>query len=269
MMTMKYWTVDVFSEKPFSGNSAGVFLNEKKLTDELYQRLALELFQPETAFITPIENLTGHYSIRFFTPHTEKKVCGCSILAAAHILWDENNYPKDQSLYFEAYDGIRKVVRQDNVMSLTLPRSVIVQTASPDRLFKAIGTLPVSVFECDEDLIVELHSLEELLSLEVDFAKLSTIEYNRIIVTCEDDTQQFDYVCRVFSPRLDIDEESATLQSHCDLASFWANQTGRTSFKAKQVGLRTGQIDVSLTDESITISGTAVIVASGSFRNIE
>lgn len=264
---MKYWTIDVFSKTPFSGNSAGVFLNTKPLADELYQRLALELFQPETAFLSPIESMNGHYTIRFFTPYTEKKEHGYSIFAAAHVLWQENNYPKDQALYFECLGRVQKIVMSDGLISATMPCSKITVTASPDRLFKALGTLPVSVFESNQDLIVELHSSEELATLDVDFSKLSSIEYNRIIVTCEDSSGQFDYVYRIFSPRLGAEEESASLLSHSDLASFWQNQTGKTYFKAKQVGFKSGEAFLNIQDDVLTLSGTAIVVASGEFRN--
>ncbi|CAO4846200.1 MAG: Trans-2,3-dihydro-3-hydroxyanthranilate isomerase [Holosporales bacterium] len=264
---MKYWTIDVFSKTPFSGNSAGIFLNAKPLDDALYQRLALELFQPETAFLTPIENMGGHYSIRFFTPYKEKMEHGYSIFGAALVLWEENNYPKDQPIYFECLGKIQKVFYKDGMICAPLPCSPVLESASPDRLFKALGTLPVSVSQSQGDLIVELHNSEELATLEVDLAKLATIEYNRIIVTCEDQSENYDYVYRIFSPRMGADEESANLQSHSDLASFWAKQTDKKFFKTKQVGLKTGETFVYIEDGFITLSGTAIVVASGAFRN--
>lgn len=264
---MKYWTIDVFSKTPFSGNSAGIFLNAKPLDNELYQRLALELFQPETAFITPIENIMGHYSIRFFTPHKEKMEHGYSILGAALVLWEENNYPKDQPIYFECLGKIQKVFLNNGMICAALPCAQIIEAASPDRLFKALGTLPVSVSQSQNDLIVELHNSEELTALDVDLAKLATIEYNRIIVTAEDQTNTCDYIYRIFSPRMGADEESANLQSHADLASFWARQTGKNSFKTKQVGLKKAETFIYIEDGVVTLSGTAIVVASGAFRN--
>ncbi|MBP9752872.1 MAG: PhzF family phenazine biosynthesis protein [Proteobacteria bacterium] len=262
---MQFWTVDVFSNRPFQGNAASVFWCDHPLKDELYERLALEVFQAETAFIElSSESLEKrHFKIRLFSPYGENKAAGHSIFAAAMVLWEEKEYPKNEPLYFEMNSSILKVTKNDQLISMTFSRSTVTPTVTPDRLFKALNTLPVSVSQCNDDLIVELHSEEELRALEPNFLKLATIENNRIIVTCEEQTQKYDFVSRVFSPRLGNDEEAANFSAYCDLASFWHTRTGKTSFKAKQLGYRSGMVLIDIHEDTVTLSGHALIISKG------
>lgn len=261
---MKYWIVDVFSGKPFLGSPACVFVSKDPLDSKTCERLSLEVHQAETAFVSASIDDNGHFGIRFFSPGVEIKKPSHSLLAAAHVLWTELGDSLAKPLYFESLGNVYKIIEQDEVMYITLNRSQISPASIPDRLSKALGTLPVSVFECEGGLIVELHSEDELRSLEPDFAKLSTIEVDRIIVTCEG--KDYDYVVRVFAPRLGENEASPSLVTQGDLASYWHEQNGKTTLWSTHAGLRSGKIRIELGEDTFTISGKAVTVANGEFK---
>ena len=53
---MKYYIVDAFSDKLFSGNQAGVCLLDEWLKDETMQNIAAENNLAETAFVVKREN---------------------------------------------------------------------------------------------------------------------------------------------------------------------------------------------------------------------
>jgi len=83
-----YYTVDAFTTVAFSGNPAGVCLCEK-ITEEQMRAIAREAGHSETAFVTPINELEGIYSLRWFTPTTEVNLCGHATLGTAHVLFNE------------------------------------------------------------------------------------------------------------------------------------------------------------------------------------
>lgn len=265
---MKYWIVDVFSGKPFSGSSCGVFLSKEPLEKELQLRLSLEINQAETAFISEEPNTQGHYNIQFYSPFGELKKPGHSLLGAAHILWDVRNHPRDHAIYFEHTGEIFKVTQQDDIMSIIFKRPHVNPTIIPDRLVKALGVLPVSVYECKGGIIIELHEEEELRALQPDFAKLLMIDVDRFIVTSESQTEKFDYITRVFAPRLGHNEAAASLRTHCDLADFWSQQLQKNDLWEAQAGQKFGRLSLTIDQETITIFGKAITVALGQFLHL-
>ena len=61
---MRYYLVDAFTDRLFSGNPAGVCLADRPLSPELMQRIAGENNLPETAFL---EKGPEGWHIRWFT----------------------------------------------------------------------------------------------------------------------------------------------------------------------------------------------------------
>jgi PhzF family phenazine biosynthesis protein len=85
MNSMKIWIVNAFTDKPFSGNPAGVMIVEDFPIDEMCQNIAVEMNLSETAFLKPLG--TDHFHIRWFTPaKVEVKLCGHATLASSLIL---------------------------------------------------------------------------------------------------------------------------------------------------------------------------------------
>ena len=75
--------VDAFTDTPFHGNPAAVCLLPEPV-DEIWMKLvAREMNLSETAFLHPME---GGFSLRWFTPTIEVKLCGHATLASALVL---------------------------------------------------------------------------------------------------------------------------------------------------------------------------------------
>merc|ERR1711935_242405 len=88
------FTVDAFSPKPFGGNPAAVCLLEEDITDELKQKIAMEMNISETAYVLPLEKNISNpfengskFELRWFTPTTEVPLCGHATLASAATLF--------------------------------------------------------------------------------------------------------------------------------------------------------------------------------------
>lgn len=82
---MKYYHVDVFSEKPLSGNGLTVVFPDRPLDSDEMLKITQELRQFETIFI--FEKATaGNYPVRIFTMDEELTFAGHPILGAGAVL---------------------------------------------------------------------------------------------------------------------------------------------------------------------------------------
>ena len=76
------------------GNPAAVCLLEEDITDDLKQKIAMEMNISETAFVVPLEKDVKNpfengakFELRWFTPTTEVPLCGHATLASAATLF--------------------------------------------------------------------------------------------------------------------------------------------------------------------------------------
>jgi PhzF family phenazine biosynthesis protein len=81
----RLYQIDAFTNRPFSGNPAGVVANAKGLTEGQMQAIARELNNSETAFLLPPQGPDHDVQIRFFTPTTEVPICGHATISAHYV----------------------------------------------------------------------------------------------------------------------------------------------------------------------------------------
>jgi len=82
---MKYYHVDVFSEKPLSGNGLTVVFPDRPLGSDDMLRITQELKQFETIFIFD-KDTQGTYPVRIFTVEEELSFAGHPTLGAGAVL---------------------------------------------------------------------------------------------------------------------------------------------------------------------------------------
>ena len=66
-MQIPFYFVDVFAERPLTGNPLAVVPHAEVLDDVMMQRIAGELNQAETTFILPPRDKSAHWRLRSFT----------------------------------------------------------------------------------------------------------------------------------------------------------------------------------------------------------
>lgn len=90
---MRFYIVDAFTARHFSGNQAGVVsLGEGPFPEEALMRaLAGELKHSETAFVRRTGE--GSFHIRYFTPAEEVDLCGHATVAAFTVLRQTGEIP--------------------------------------------------------------------------------------------------------------------------------------------------------------------------------
>lgn len=82
---MDYWQLDVFAERPLSGNGLAVFADARGLSTQAMQALTVELRQFESIFLLP--GSTAHeFSARIFTMEEELPFAGHPVIGAAALL---------------------------------------------------------------------------------------------------------------------------------------------------------------------------------------
>jgi trans-2,3-dihydro-3-hydroxyanthranilate isomerase len=85
-MTHRFYIVDVFAERPYTGNQLAVVLGAENLSDETMQQIAAETNYSETTFVTSAPESDGGYRVRIFTPAREIAFAGHPILGTAWVL---------------------------------------------------------------------------------------------------------------------------------------------------------------------------------------
>jgi len=89
MKKLKFYIVDVFAEKKYSGNQLAVFRGAGDLSDQEMQILAREMNYSESTFIQNEIPENGGFPVRIFTPEEEVPFAGHPTLGTAFILQQE------------------------------------------------------------------------------------------------------------------------------------------------------------------------------------
>jgi len=102
--------VDVFTDKPLSGNQLAVVLDGKDLTAKLMQRIAREMNFSETTFVFAPEDPAHAAKVRIFTPKKEMPFAGHPTIGTAWVLVSEGRVP----------DGTTEFVLEENIGPVTV-----------------------------------------------------------------------------------------------------------------------------------------------------
>lgn len=86
MRSLRYEIVDVFTDRPFTGNPLAVVFGAEALATEQLQTLAREFNLSETVFLMPPTREGATYRARIFTPATELPFAGHPSVGAA-VTW--------------------------------------------------------------------------------------------------------------------------------------------------------------------------------------
>jgi PhzF family phenazine biosynthesis protein len=252
--------IDSFADQMFKGNPAGVCLLQRDPGAPWMQSFAEEMNLSETAFVWR-EN--RDFRLRWFTPQVEVRLCGHATLAAAHALWQTKWVAESSSISFHTLSGVLKSQKMSEGIALDFPSDPALEIVCPPglapalglrRSAKFVGQSPVSSFA-----LVELESSDDLMALKPDFTALAKLPTANVIVTTIGRAPH-DFYSRFFAPGLGIPEDPVTGAAHCILAPYWSAKLGKTSFLARQLSRRGGELAVHLKGDRVQLVGSAVTV---------
>jgi len=255
-MTIRYFEVAAFTDRPFHGNPAGVCPLPGWIDDGMLQNIAAENNLSETAFFISRDS---EYDLRWFTPEREVDLCGHATLAAGFILFSELGFCGDV-IRFHSRSGILTVTREGEVLTLDFPSRPPAPCMVPEALVRGLGRKPAEVLK-SRDYLAVFDSETDVRSLHLDFDVLKTLDSLGIIVTAPGG--DCDFVSRFFAPAAGINEDPVTGSAHCTLIPYWAQRLGKTSLFARQVSRRGGELHCRLTGERVLIGGQAVLYSRG------
>jgi PhzF family phenazine biosynthesis protein len=261
---MKIYQVDAFTTEPFKGNPAGVCLLEKTMPEEWMRSLAMEMNLSETAFLLPKGDA---FSLRWFTPRKEVRLCGHATLASAHILLESGIVQKDQTIQFDTLSGRLTARQDDGWIELDFPVRHTSACEGNSAINQALGVKPVataiSPSEMGDYYLLELDSDTIVREMAPDFIQLEVCKARAVIVTSRSSDPQFDFVSRFFAPWLGINEDPVTGSAHCYLAPYWAGKLGKSEFRAYQASARGGVMGCRWEGERVFLRGQAVTIFKG------
>jgi PhzF family phenazine biosynthesis protein len=253
--------VDSFSAEPFKGNPAGVCLLAGDREAEWMQNVAAEMNLSETAFVR--RRADGSFDLRWFTPLCEVDLCGHATLAASHVLWETGLIEPGETAQFTTRSGPLSAGRKEDWIRLDFPAVTSEPAKSAKALERALGVEALAVLKHQFGTLVETGSADAVRSASPKLPALAKVAGDIHIVTAASDVPEYDFVSRVFCPRIGIDEDPVTGAAHCCLGPYWKSKTGKDDFTALQVSSRGGLVVVRVRGERVELEGQAVTVFRG------
>lgn len=228
-MTNYFYIVDVFADRPYSGNPLAVVISSQTLSDETMQQFAAEMNFSETTFVKLVPEDNGGYRVRIFTPAREIAFAGHPILGTAQIIRQHIvNKPCSQVLLNLANNQISVTFETSadnrNVAWFLAPPISLGASTECDSIAAALGVLPedietkapIQVMSAGTSaLIVPLRSLDALkrsmLDLEA-FAILADDGFPPLVyLFCQQTHEsQNDLCARFFFEANGVREDPAT-----------------------------------------------------------
>lgn len=226
------------------------------LPDETLLAMANENNLSETAYLL---REGDDYQIRWFTPTQEVALCGHATLASAWVVFHELE-PGRTRVVFRSQSGPLPVERDGDKLVLDFPKNELSPAPDSPALVRALGLPPHELYSGFHWLA--LYSSEaEVRALQPDMAGIVATGIHGIIATAPG--TDCDFVSRFFAPAAGVPEDPVTGSAHTRLAPFWAKKLHKTSFFARQVSKRGGELWCELRGERVRIAGQAVPYLQG------
>ncbi|MXV96964.1 MAG: PhzF family phenazine biosynthesis protein [Gemmatimonadetes bacterium] len=265
-----FYTVDAFTDTPFSGNPAAVCLEIDTLPDRAMANIAREMNLSETAFVYRAGE-EGARRLRWFTPAVEVPLCGHATLASAHVLLREVGMPGP--VRFHSLSGPLAVHVEGDRLRLDFPANPAVEAPMPAGLAEALGVdaggdAGGAAFAVSGKVALVVVGTEaEVLALRPHFGALARVVLPGgvmgVAATAPGADPDVDFVSRFFAPWVGVDEDPVTGVAHTTLTPWWSRLLGRAEMSARQRSARGGALTVRDLGDRVELVGQAVTVARG------
>jgi trans-2,3-dihydro-3-hydroxyanthranilate isomerase len=248
-MKYQFYTADVFTDKPFSGNQLAVFPDAQGLDDITMQKIAAEFNFSETVFVFPSSTMNVHRKLRIFTPSAEIPFAGHPTIGTAFILTKIGYIPLEKTefdLIFE--EGGRKVpVKVKSVDNQTVyaelkalsapefhnhtpPLSDLTKVLSLSEKDLILEDYQVQAVSCGLPfLFIPLRNIKSLQKAKINQPVWENVLSNfwspHVYIFCA--TENNKWRARMFAPALGIKEDPATGSAAAAFAAYLANRENK------------------------------------------
>lgn len=300
-MRYRFYTADVFTDRPFGGNQLAVLPDARGLSSEQMQAVAHEFNYSESVFVLPPEDAGSARRVRIFTPGSEVPFAGHPTVGVAYVLATVGHVP--------VADGCNEIVLEEGVGPVPVridvrDGQVVFCQLTAARPFEVLAPGPSSVelaemlsLESDEVgfaghapefascglpfLYVPVRDVEVVararLRLELWQALLADAPSELVYVFAPGGAEGVDIHARMFGPGVGVEEDPATGSAATSLAGYLARHSGQSDGSLRWVieqGIEMGRPSVlhaeaELEDGVVTaarVGGSSVLVAEGSIE---
>jgi PhzF family phenazine biosynthesis protein len=291
-MQIQFYFVDVFADRPLTGNPLAIVPHAASLAEETMRRVAGELNQAETTFILPSRNMAGDARLRSFTaPGHEVFDAGHNSLGAWWWLAASGELKlRDGSNHF--MQEIGDTVLPVEVRCQGQELSAVVLTQSPPQFDKVcaelselaaalrletediLRTLPAQVVSTGAGhLLVPVRSLVGIRRARPDAERLArvlkSVDGEGCYLYCLDTVSPSSIAhARFFNPTMGIVEDSATGTAAgplaCQLVKHGIAKDGATLLIEQGYEMnRPSILRVEVDKETVRLAGRCVKVIEG------
>ena len=133
------------------------------------------------------------------------------------------------------------------------------------------GVINTALSKHHKIILLEIADSDVLANLEPDFSALvnSHNGINGVLVTAPGSDNEYDYHYRYFWPWAGTNEDPVTGGVQTFLAKYWQERLHKKTMKAFQSSARTGHMTVALQDDSVFVTGQAVVLLEGNLLAVE
>ncbi len=252
----RVFRANAFVAKDCAGNPAGVCLLPEKRDVKYYQKVAIKMDMPETAFVLWAD---GIYKLRWFTRGgSEVDLCGHATLAASYILWSKGYINAAAPIYYDTKSGVLSARREGEFITLDFPRDEVSAIVGvKPKLAAALGVTPLYIGKTKFDYLVQVDGEATIKKLKPDFKALKKLTGRGVIVTAKSVNKEYDFVSRFFAPAIGINEDPATGSSHCALGPYWSAILKKTKMTGYQASREGGIVRVTVLKDRVLVGGKA------------
>lgn len=249
--------MSVFSEEVDSGNPAAVcILEEDDFNNTIFlQKIAKKINLSEVSFVKKREN---NFFIRWFSPIQEVDICGHGTIASFKILTSMKYCKLNEWVEIKSnkYNFNLKQDFSSNIVRLQLPIFPLKDISINEFLNVMDLDLIKQASSSDLDYIVEVKSLYQLKTININFSVLSSLNKRGLIVTYADiNSQKIFY--RYFCPKLGFNEDPGTGSALSSLHDFWKNRINfniKVNFSQESKRKSKGFVEKLINENSIMLS---------------
>jgi PhzF family phenazine biosynthesis protein len=271
MATLRFKTVDVFTDKPFLGNPVAVVIGGEELDIETMLRIARWTNLSETTFL--LKSGVADYKLRIFTPSQELPFAGHPTIGSAHAAIESGFVSSAPTiLRQECGAGIVELEVGGEEIFLRAPEAKISDVRGKLPFAKKLLRIAVG----PTWITGEVASAAELAALKPDMSALAqfSIDYEATGVTlfaASGESSSAVHV-RSFAPAHNIPEDPVCGSGNICVAAYLkaTNQLERfgnryVARQGMQMG-RDGRVSVHVGLDDIRIGGHAITCVEGELR---
>ena len=281
----RFVQLDVFSDRPGSGNPLAVVLDADGFDDASMQAFARWTNLSETTFLQPPTDPLASYRVRIFTPRQELPFAGHPSVGSAHAAIDSGRaVPRDGRLVQQCAAGLLPMRvdgegRQRSIFVRAPDARQLPAPAAPALLDAALagqvrGALaPALMDNGPRWWVVELADGNGVRAMQPDFAAITRLTHGSdavglaVFAFCKD--QPWQVVVRAFCPADGIPEDPVTGSANAAIASWLVHNNALPArhylaSQGRELG-RDGFVQIEVDgDDHVWIGGRTQTVVEGS-----